>query len=145
MKKLLFAICLVVAMTTAAFADTKVNSRALSHFKSTYKEAADVQWKTTNEYTKASFTWNSQQMEVFYDDNGELVGTSRAVSLNTLPIEAQQKLQKRYEGYTATEAIEFNDAKEGLYYYVSLVKDNTKTVLKISSDGGMEIFKKSHI
>lgn len=145
MKKLFFALTLVVAMTTAAFADVKVNSRALQHFKTNFKDAASIEWKAGNDYAKASFVWNNQRMEAFYDVNGELIGTSRAITLSNLPIAAQQKLQDKYDGYTATEAIEFDNVKDGLNYYVSLVKDNTKIVLQVSPSGQVEVFKKSHI
>ncbi len=145
MKKLLVAMCMVATISTAAFADVKVSSKALQHFKANFKDAASIQWKASGEYTKASFTWNSQRMEAFYDISGELIGTSRAITLNALPTAAQQTLQEKYADYVATEAIEFDNVKDGLNYYVSLVKDDTKLVLQVSASGQTEVFKKSHI
>ncbi|RFM30441.1 hypothetical protein DXN05_05655 [Deminuibacter soli] len=132
-------------MTTAAFADGKVNAKALNHFKTNFKNAEGVEWKNNADYTRASFTWNNQHMEVFYDENGEILASSRAITLKELPINAQAKLDGKYSEYTATEAIELNSEKDGMSYYVSLVKDNTKLVLQIATDGSMSIFKKSHL
>jgi hypothetical protein len=146
MKKLFLAACMAVLMTASAFADgSKVNNKALKHFNTEFAEATHVEWKTGADFAKASFIWNEQRMEAFYDSDGELIGTSRAVTLERLPMNASRYIQRKYADYTPTEAIEFDNVKEGLGYYVSLVKDNTKVVLQVSSQGSVSVFKKIKI
>ncbi len=146
MKKLFLAACMVVALTASAFADgVTVNMRALRNFKAEFTDAANVQWKTGADFAKASFTWNQQRMEAFYDSDGELIGTSRAITLERLPVSAEKFIQRKYNDYTATEAIEFDNVKDGLCYYVSLVKESTKVVLQVSSQGSVSVFKKIKI
>ncbi|WP_153795892.1 hypothetical protein [Foetidibacter luteolus] len=143
MKKLFIAAAMLVAVSTAAVAaGTSTNSKAFKSFSTEFKDAKNVTWKTGEGYIKASFVWNDFNMETFYNEEGELIGTSRAVTLNALPVKALKTINTKYAGYTATEAIEFDSVQDGVSYYVSEVKDNERVVLKIYSSGEVTVYKK---
>jgi 2-oxoglutarate dehydrogenase complex dehydrogenase (E1) component-like enzyme len=140
-KKIFAAAIATTLMTATAFANgDEANAKAVNNFKKEYKNARDVQWKVTKDYTKAAFNWHNQYLEVFYNNNGETIAESRAININDLPVKAQQLLEKRYNDYRVAEAIEFNSEETGLCYYISVVKDNTKKILKITPDGDTSNF-----
>lgn len=142
MKKLFFAALIAVTVASSAFAaDTKkVNSVTTSNFKSEFKKASEVSWTSTEEFTKATFVLNNQKMEAFYDQNGEMIGTSKAVSLDELPVSAKRSIAKRLSGYTVKEAIEFQGTDE-LAYYISAENDKETAILKVSDNGTMSNYK----
>jgi len=141
-KKIIVAVFAATLITATAFArGEEYKVKALNSLKKEFSTAQNVQWKVTTNYIKASFTWNNQQLEVFYDYNGETIAKSRHINVNSLPLEAQQYIGKKYADYTVTEAIEYN-SEEINCYYVSVEKENTKQILQVSANGDVSIFQK---
>ena len=140
-KKLFIAVVAITMVTANAFASgDEASAKAISSFKREYKNAKNVQWKVTRDYTKATFNWHDQYLEVFYNNNGETIAESRTINIKNLPVKAQQLLEKKYNDYRVTEAIEFNSEEKGLCYYVSVVKDNARKILEVAPDGDASIF-----
>jgi hypothetical protein len=142
-RKKLFVACIsVIFIAVSAFANgEETNAKAISHLKKEFKNAKDIEWKVTPQYTKAAFTWNGQHLEVFYNSDGETIAESKYINTNNLPLKAQQFINKKYADYTITEAVEFYSEESGLCYYVSLTKDNLKQILKITTDGTASLFR----
>jgi hypothetical protein len=141
-KKLFIAAIALVCLTTSAFAPgDEASERAAKRLKSEYKNAQDIQWKVTNDFIKASFYWNEQYVEVFYDKDGETIAEGRLIRVKNLPIKAQQYLNEKYADYAITEAIEYTSEQTGLCYYVSISKDGGKTkILQITPTGEVSLF-----
>ena len=112
MKKLFVSALLAVLVIGSAFAaDTKnINLTILNNFRSQFTKAADVNWTTTANYAKATFTVNNQPMEAFYNMDGDMIGTSKKITLEELPVRAKRSYAKTFNGYTVTEAIYFQGA-----------------------------------
>lgn len=143
-----FSSRLFVALLAASFLvltsftnDDLINAKTVSNLKHEYATAENVKWETTSDYTKASFTWNHQQLEVFYNKEGERIAESKAITIEDLPLNAQHFISKKYAAYKTIEAIEFYSEESGLCYYVSIVKDASKKILKITSDGYVSLFR----
>lgn len=141
-KKMLVAVCAATFVTASAFASgEETNTKAASALKKEFSNAENVQWKVTENYIKASFKWNDQKLEVFYNEDGETIAESRLIKLNNLPLRAQQYIDKKYHDYTIAEAIEYNSEATGLCYYVSVVKEGAKIILEITTEGGVSVYK----
>jgi len=140
-RKLLAVALTATLITTSAFAsgEEEDKARAIKNLKKEFTTAKDIQWKLTDNYMKASFNWNNQQLEVFYNYEGEVIAKSRKVTPSALPIDAQQTIEKRYAGYKTDECIEMT-TDEGVNFYVSLVKQNKKTILKINPYGDISVY-----
>jgi hypothetical protein len=143
MKKLIIAALAVITLTTSAFADstTTVSRRVLNSFKADFKNATGIEWVVKEDFCKASFLHEGVKMEAFYDLEGNVIGTSKAIAENQLPAAAQKKLAEKYAGYTMTEAIEFDKANEGIRYYVSLTRNSKTIVLQVETNGTVSFFK----
>lgn len=146
MKKLLIAAAMIVAVATSAFAEgTAVSVKVKSQFANEFTAANNVAWTAGNQFTKATFIMNDQRMEAYYDNDGDLIGTSRATTLDFLPAKAAKKINEKYASYKAEEVVEFDNVKDGLSYYVSLTNDTNKIVLHVSSEGSVSVYKKAAI
>ena len=140
-RKNSIAILAVTFISATAFASgEKTNLKAATSLQKEFSSAQNVIWKITPEYIKASFKWNEQDLEVFYNENGETIAESRKINETNLPLKAQQRIQKKYAGSTITEVIEYTSEKSGVCYYVSLTKDGAKQILQISTEGDITIF-----
>lgn len=146
MKKFFTTALLALVVTASALAgNTAENAKVNRVFKAEYPEAEHISYKSGKDYVVINFVQHQQQMQAFYDNDGNKIGTSRAISLNSLPLPAQKKLAEKYKDYTTTEAIEFDNVQEGIGYYVSLQNSAQKIILHISSQGEISTFRKSSL
>ena len=144
MKKLFLAALIATTIISSAFATdvNKINFRIKQAFKSEYTNADNVNWTLRSTYAKASFVNDGQQMEVFYNLSGEMIGTSRHISINDLPTNAKRTFAKKYAGYNVKEAIKF-DGEEEQAFYISAENDTEKVILKVDGSESLSIFKKN--
>lgn len=141
-RKLLLSALAVTFIAASAFANSEEsNLKAASSLKNEFSNAKNIEWKITPAYTKASFTWNEQQLEVFYNETGETIAVSRNISEANLPLKAQQYLQKRYADHDITETIEYTDEKGEVCYYVSLQKKGNRQIFRVTTQGDLTIFR----
>lgn len=142
-RKIIAVAFAATILTTSAFASGEENKdKAIKNLKKEFSTAKDIQWKLTDNFIKASFNWNDQQLEVFYNYDGEMIAKSRHVKPVSLPIDAQRTIAEKYKGYTFDETVEYNGAEGEHYFYTSLVKDNTKVLLQISPEGYVGVYQK---
>lgn len=144
MKKLLIAALLAVSVVSTAFADdpSDVNATILYNFRNNFTDATNVMWTSKKDYVKAVFTLENTTVEAFYKLNGELIGTSRNISLEQLPISAKRTFAKRFQDYTVKEAIKFEGADE-IAYYISAHNDKESVILKVDGTNQLSMFKKT--
>ena len=142
MKKLFIAALIVIAAGSSAFAmdATKVNYKVKKNFEIQFAGAENVTWSARESFVKASFTLLDENIEAFFDTDGELVGVSRKVSLRTLPLSAIQQIKKNYGSYKITDSIEF-DQNGDKSYYLSLEDGNKKQILEVSLYGNVNVYK----
>lgn len=144
MKKLFIAALIVVAAGTSAFAADvfKVDYKVKSSFEARFAGAQNVVWSAKETFIKAAFTMAEENVEAFFDGEGELIGLSRKVDLKKLPLNAIQKIKKDYASYQVSEAIEF-DRDGDKSYYVSLEDGAKKQILEVSLYGAVSKYKGS--
>ena len=121
--------------------ETEVSKEALQSFKSSFKNAAEVNWSVSSNYFKAEFTMNGQYVSAYYSAEGKMIALTRNINSLQLPITLQASLKKDYENYWISDLFEVaND--EGTSYYITLEDADTKLVLKSTSNADWINFKK---
>ena len=142
MKKLFFSVLLAISVAASAFAtDTNnVNSTAVNDFEATFKKASDVKWIANNDYIKATFVLNNIRMEALYSPAGELIGTTKSIFPEELPVSAKRNFSKNYGGYTVKEAIRFEGNDEGAYF-IAAENEKESVVLKVSDNNQVSLQK----
>lgn len=142
MKKLFFAALLAIAVASSAFAgSTNVNVKVLNNFKTTFAKASEISWTSTDDYAKAVFTIDNVKMEAFFNIDGELIGTSKNITLDELPVNAKRTFAKRFSGYTVKETIHFDGADESAYY-ISADNASESVIVKVARNE-VSTFKKT--
>lgn len=144
MKKIFLTTLIAAMIGSQVFASdvSKVSYRVLAAFQAQFADATDVNWTVTEDYTKAKFTIEGEQVEAFFNASGDVIGTSRKTDLKRLPLNAIQKIRKSYAKYKVTETIEFEFNGERKYF-VSLENDADRKILEVSLYGNVTIFEKS--
>src|SRR5436190_2785715 len=103
MKKSVFILSAALMLFSVfAFAtdSDKVNARVKSAFLNDFTTASNVSWELLKDFYFATFILNNIEVSAAYNEQGELVGTSRTIERSQLPIILSMALDKKYEGYT---------------------------------------------
>ncbi|HEX9510663.1 MAG TPA: hypothetical protein VF939_09275 [Puia sp.] len=144
MKRLSIIALFALTLISTSFANKTANPdfKGLENFNKTFPQATEVVYKVTEKFIKVNFTWHNMKLQAFYDLDGNSIGTSREIAVKDLPLSYLLSIKKEYPGYEPTEAIEFDQTDSGLSYYVTVVSPQKAYVLKVSTDGTIEVFKK---
>lgn len=135
MKKTMIALVMMLTMgSISAFAgDEIVNEKVLNAFKQDFNSVIDVRWTEGEDYYKAEFMYNNQQVSAFYNTSGELYGITRYITSPDLPLNLIINLKKDYSQYWITDLFEVAK-KDSTSYYITLEDADTRIMLK-ASDG----------
>ena len=131
----------LVSTSLHATDNTKVSAAVLASFKSSFKNASEVKWVSTQNFYKAEFALNGQYATAYYDASANLIAVTRNISSFQLPITLQSKLKNSYEAYWISELFELSD-DNGTSYYVTVEDGDSKITLKSSGTNDWAIYKK---
>lgn len=144
-KKIAGLALLALILTTTTFAknidDKQVNNKVVTAFNQKFTQASDLKWNVTANYVEATFKMNDQFMFAYFTETGELLGISRNILVNQLPINLQADIKKVYAGSWVTELFEL--AKDGeTTYYITLENADQKVSLKSADGNSWSTYKK---
>lgn len=140
MKKMFLAATLLVALTSAAFADgKKSNEKLFNDLKTALKSMNQSVWVTTDSYQKASFTLNGKEAHAFVSPDGSLIGFTIAIDKSALPEGASENLAKKYEGWDIINPIMFITEDGNTSYYVQANKGQKHLAVQVSNKGKVSI------
>lgn len=142
MKSLFIA--LAISSASFSFAAEPANSKILNAFKADFSSVSSVTWKALNErgLFEGVFTQNGSEVHVFYTEDGEMIGSSRFIQKDQLPLLVQQAITKRYGSYSMSTVIE--RVQDGATtYFVNMVNEKQALMVQSTPDGSLSIFKKT--
>ena len=144
MKTFILATIITVVIGSSVFAAdaTKINFRVLNAFENKFSGATNVNWSTTEVYTKAEFELEDEKIEVFFNSDAQMIGVFRKANIRQLPLSAIQKIKKNYAQYQITETLQFELNGERRYY-VSVENGPDKKILEVSLYGEVTVFDKN--
>ena len=135
MKKL-FAIITILGsvFSTTVHAQSKTPSPVLTSFQSSFDKAENTSWSNVKGLYRVDFTIEDQKLSAFYNPSGELVASSRDVSLEQIPMALKYDLEKNFDGYKVTSLFEV-DNKDGITYYATVNNIKSQFILESTSSG----------
>lgn len=144
MKRLVLTLTIALSLISfSSFAKDgiTVNQAVLESFKSSFKNATEVNWTVAESYFKADFAMNGQYVAAYYDTYGKMIAMTRNISSLQLPIFLQASLKNNYENYWISDLFEVAN-EDGTTYYITIENADTKIVLKSSSSSDWSTYKK---
>lgn len=134
---------IVMLLSVSSFANgpepEKVSAVVKAAFESDFSKASLVKWDKTDEFYFATFLLNNVKTDAAYTETGELIGTSRIILAEQMPLSISVALADRYSGYEVDKsAVELTYA--GVTRYYLTVSNQAQTVkLKCFSNGEIEV------
>ncbi len=133
MKKMILTLAIAISTLSTFANDENVNQQVLDAFKTEFSTAKEIEWSVGSNYYKATFNYNGKYVFAFYNETGELLGLTRFISPDNLPLTLQNSLKKSYESYWVSDLFEASK-NESTNYYITLENADTKIVLKSSGN-----------
>ena len=141
MKKLIILSCLFAALSATASTPPEVNEKVLKAFGETFMKATDVVWHEVQNLYEASFKQSEIISRVIYDQDGNLLRTTRYYLQENLPINILTKLQKRFAGKSVYGVTELSMEDE-VSYHITMQDEKNWYIIKADNWGGLELEKK---
>jgi hypothetical protein len=141
MKKLIILTCLFAALSATASNPPEVNEKVLKAFGETFMKATEVVWHEVQNLYEASFKQSEIISRAIYDQDGNLLRTTRYYSQENLPINILTKLQKRYAGKSVYGVTELSSGEE-VSYHITMQDEKNWYIIKADNWGGIELEKK---
>lgn len=150
MKKILISTaCFLVLFGSTAFANGEefVNQRVRESFKKEFSTAANVSWKEIKKEKiyEAQFFYNNQRLCAFFDENGDLLATSRAIPAASLPLLITKKLNSKYKDYKIREVLEHANGVETSYLLQLDDPKMRRLIIQAFPTGSIHLLKKEKI
>ena len=142
MKKIIITLAIAISSIAGFATEEPVSSAVLNAFNKEFAGVKDVQWTSTDQYVKASFVFNGQNVNAFYDEDAQLIALSRNISSLELPISLQTSLKNQYKGYWISDLFELSN-HDGTSYYITVENADSKLVLKSNGTNKWTSFKKA--
>jgi len=134
---------------------TKVSEQSKATFYVQFGNVPNVQWERQDYFDVAMFDKDNKMMKAYFDNDGELVGTSIQTDLKALPVKSQLEIAKKYPDYAVGDVILYDDNNEQISdiilfgtqmesednYFVELKKDNKRVILEVTPEGRVSFFK----
>ena len=141
MKKLIIFTCLFAALSATASNPPEVSEKVLKAFSETFMKATEVVWHEVQNLYEASFKQSEVISRAIYDQDGNLLRTTRYYSQENLPINILTKLQKRYAGKSVYGVTELSTGDE-VSYHITMQDEKNWYIIKADNWGYLELEKK---
>src|SRR5580765_2624920 len=149
MKKILFSssvfiYCLLIAVSSNAQI-ANVPSDVQKAFDEHFKNATVARWAPIQDSYVASFTQGQGFKDAYFTNEGEFKGVGRYISVDLLPISAQEKLNSDYSSYEVTQLYQFESVESGISFYAVLKNAKNELTLRIDAVGDVSLSKRNKI
>ena len=144
MKKFFITIALAVAVVSVGFAadGVKIDRKIQAAFQKEFSEAFNPTWESVGSgLFHVSFTQNSEVMDAYYNEEGQLVSFSRYVSREQLPMLVNKTIENKLASTDITSIRELVSENETSYLVIAK-NDKGTVVAKIYTTGGFQVVKK---
>ncbi|HQV05126.1 MAG: hypothetical protein R2796_02560 [Chitinophagaceae bacterium] len=140
MKKMIIMLAITISTVNAFAGEENVNQQVLNAFKTEFTTAKDVNWTVAQNYYMATFFYNDKYVYAYYNEGGDLLGVSRHIRLENLPISLQATLKnKYYKNYWISDLIEVSK-NNTIQYYITLENADKQLVLQSSGSNQWRVY-----
>jgi len=149
MKKILFSssvliYCLLVAASTNA-QSTDVPSDVQRAFDEHFKNATVARWVPIQDSYVATFTQGQGYKDAYFTTEGEFKGVGRYISVDLLPITAQEKMNATYSNFELSQLYQFDAVESGISFFAVLRNAKNELILKMDGTGDVSYSKRNKI
>jgi hypothetical protein len=142
MKKLAITLTTAIMFFAASAFATKsdeIPGKVKTAFNKDFSNALSVTWEKNDNLYFANFSWNTSDVKAVFNADGELLSTSRKVSIGELPLKVTMAIEKKYKGYKIEDnAVEIIVDDQTAYHF-AVSNDKEEIKLTSNTNGDIEV------
>ncbi len=138
-KTVLTAIVMLLSISSFATEPQKVTPVVKAAFESDFTKASVVNREKTDEFYFASFLLNNVSVQAAYTETGQLIGTSRKIPTDQMPLSISLALAEKYKGYQVDDAVTELTFASVTRYYVTVSNAKQVVRLKCFTNGDIQV------
>lgn len=133
----------IFSFANAPLSGDKVSPLLKAALEKEFAGAKYVVWESLKKHQlyHAKFVYNNEQVNAFFEQDGNLLAIGRFISTSSLPMNVLKNLQKEYAGFQPKDAVEYVKSGE-TSYLVTLESEKVRMVIEAYPSGNLYIFKK---
>lgn len=143
-KNVIFLLLTIVTLNV--FAKTpigdKVDPFIEAKFKKEFGTSVNVTWKNVQGISVASFLDEGTTKEVYYFDNGDILGFGKIIPRNTLPESIKASISARVSSGLIQTVYEFKETDAPTRYFVTVVSRAYSMIIAANEFGQFEVRQK---
>ena len=135
MKKKIILMTATMLMTISVMFAQEVKtipSRVVKELHTEFDNVSSLEWKTVDQFYKATFTTNGRLLEAFYTADGTLTALSRRLTVDQLPLALAKQVKEKMINYGVSDLFELLTDR-GTEYFLTV--SNEKETKKFTSQG----------
>ncbi|MEO7984662.1 MAG: hypothetical protein ABI688_11335 [Bacteroidota bacterium] len=140
MKKVMYLLTLLAGLSAAASNPPEISEKVINAFKQTFTGAEEVSWNETGSNCQADFKMSEIRVSAIYDNDGNLLKTTRYYDEKTLPSIVLAKVKMKYPGKLIFGVTEITTT-EDVVYHIVLRDDKNWYWIKSDAYGHQELTK----
>lgn len=137
---------LLTVVTLSVFAKTPTGDRVdpfiEAKFKHEFGSAVNVSWKNVEGISVATFVDEGTTKDVYYFDNGDVLGLGKVVPKNTLPETIKSLINAKVNSGVIQTVYEFKETGAPTRYFVTVVSKSFSWIVAANEFGGFEVREK---
>lgn len=145
MKKFFISVALLAGIFSysAQAADGgKVSRQVQNAFEKEFAGANSISWEVlNNSIYQATFHYNHQVLNAFFDEDGNLVATGRDITEGALPLLVLRSVKEKYHDYAISQIAELATQGE-TSYLLTLENEKSTVIVRAYNTGEVNVFKK---
>ena len=142
-KTVLTAIVMLLSISSFAMEPAKVSPVVKAAFENDFSRASKVSWEKADDFYFASFTLSNLVVDAAYTEAGALIGTSRRITAEQMPLSISLAIAERYEGYQVDKSVVELTFEGVTRYYVTVSNESQQLKLKCLGNGELEVDRKT--
>ncbi len=147
MKKIILSLTIAAVLTASSLAtyaaDKYPNVIVKQAFTREFAQIKDVEWTSVSKegVYQAKFIFNNENLQAFFTEDGEFLGTTRQITKSQLPILVVTELEKQYADARVVTIFEYSK-KDGTAYYITITGNKGAMILKAAGNGELTVYKR---
>ena len=149
MKKILFSsavliYCLLIAVSSHA-QTIDVPSNVQRAFDEHFKNASVARWVPIQDSYVATFNQGQGYRDAYFTTEGEFKGVGRYITIDLLPVTAQEKIKANYSNFDLSQLYQFDGVDNGISFYAVMNNAKNELILKMDGTGDVSFSKRNKI
>ena len=127
-------------INTAYATGIKPNEKVKQSFNREFTKIQKVDWDDANSdgIYKASFVFNNENLQAYFTEEGDFLGTIRFIVKSQLPILVSKELDQKYPNAVISAVSELSKP-DGLSYFITIITEKGSKVLKATANGELTV------